>query len=184
MLRLADNPPMTFPPEADLGEVGGAWRAAYTKPRQEKLLAWDLQRLGIPYFLPLLQRDVVSAGRRRTGVYPLFASYLFFAGDDAARLEALKTDRIVRLLDPQPAQQAEFRRQLSAICRALRAAPSTVRFHPHAVRGTRVVVRAGALQGVEGIVLEDRSPKRLWIGVSLLGVSATVEISADLVEAC
>jgi transcriptional antiterminator RfaH len=182
MLRLADNPPMTFPPDADLASVGGMWRAAYTKPRQEKSLAWDLLRLGVPYFLPLVQRQTVSGGRRRQGLYPLFPSYLFIGGDEGARLDALKTDRIVHLLEPKPAEQEQFRRQLGAICVALHTSPETVALHPRLVQGSRAVVRSGAMKGVEGVVISDRHRSKLLIEVSLLGVGATVEIHPDLLD--
>jgi hypothetical protein len=39
------------------------------------------------------------------------------------------------------------------------------------------------MSGVEGVVLQAGSKHKLWLGVSCLGVGATVEIHPDLVEA-
>ena len=39
------------------------------------------------------------------------------------------------------------------------------------------------MKDVEGVVLQAHNKRKLWLGVSVLGVGATVEIHADLVEA-
>jgi len=49
--------------------------------------------------------------------------------------------------------------------------------------GRRCRVIAGALRGVEGVVLTWSGRTRLYVGVSLIGQSATVEIDAALLEA-
>ena len=50
MLPVKDNPP-PFPQKRH--RLQASWWVAYTKPRQEKALAWDLQRSSIAYFLPM-----------------------------------------------------------------------------------------------------------------------------------
>src|SRR5690242_16983199 len=99
MLRLQDNPPMIWPRSTKLSDIHLPWSVAYCKPRQEKALAADLCRLDVSYFLPMVQREISSGGRRRQNLYPLFPSYLFFAGKERERLAALRTDRIVRIID-------------------------------------------------------------------------------------
>jgi hypothetical protein len=39
------------------------------------------------------------------------------------------------------------------------------------------------MRDIEGIVLRAQNKRKLWLGVSVLGVGATVEIHADLVAA-
>jgi hypothetical protein len=182
MLRYSDNPPPFFTAELDLSQAEGAWRAAYTKPRQEKALAWDLLRLGAPYFLPMVERQMISGGRRRRVLQALFPSYVFFAGDESARLGALKTERIVQVLEPKESEQELFREQLGAICLALQTTPEKVALSPRLVQGARAVIRGGAMKGVEGVVINDRNHLKLLIEVSFLGVGATVEIHPDLLD--
>ena len=94
MLSFSDNPPVKPAAVSALGEVGGDWFVAHTKARNEKALAHDLARRGIDYFLPMVEKVTFSGGRRRRTMAPLFPSYLFFAGDDAARVDVLATGRL------------------------------------------------------------------------------------------
>ena len=65
----------------------------------------------------------------------------------------------------------------------LRTAPSSVEFHRKMTVGTRVAIKAGPLKGVEGIIINAENKRKIWLGVSALGVGVTVEISADLIDA-
>lgn len=182
MLRLQDNPPMTLPSLATLDMAPGSWTAVYCKPRQEKALAWELCRREVPYFLPMVLRETSSGGRRRRNMYPMFKSYLFFAGEDRERLAVQKTNRLVQLVEIDPAEQPSFRREISSLELALRTAPEEVDLHSQLVTGKRVQIIGGPMKGAEGVLLSTNNLSKLWIGVTLMGAGATVEIHADLVE--
>lgn len=183
VIRLQDNPPMTWPTTSSVAGVAGSWTVAYCKPRQEKALGWDLCRREVTYFLPMVMRETSSGGRRRRNLYPLFPSYLFFAGGEHDRLAVLKTERVVRLIEITDAEQLRFRREIASLEAALQHCPESIELYPRLVPGARVQITAGPLKDVEGIVLRSRNKRKLWLGVSVLGVGATVEIHADLVEA-
>jgi hypothetical protein len=187
MLQLDQNPPIAYSARSGAERLEPAdwdrpWLAAYCKPRQEKALAWDLHRRGVTYFLPMVLRQTSSGGRRRRNLYPLFPSYIFMAGGEAERLAALKTDRTVRLIEVGSAEQDTFRRELTALDAALRSSPDSLELYPRLAIGSRALVTAGPLKGVEGVVLQFGPKRKLWLGVSALGVGATVEIHPDLVE--
>lgn len=182
MIRLKDNPPMSWPTAISLVDVSDRWAAAYCKPRQEKALAWDLMRLQINYFLPMVLRETSSGGRRRRNMYPLFPSYVFFAGDEQQRLRVLKTERVVRLIDVADVEQSQFRKELSSLEKAIECCPGSIELYPRIVPGAVVRIVTGPMKNVEGVVLKAHDKRKLWLGVSVLGVGATVEIHADLVE--
>ncbi len=187
MLQLEKNPPVAYSAVTGDGSLGprdweNPWLAAYAKPRQEKALAWDLFRRDVSYFLPMVLRQTSSGGRRRRNLYPLFPSYIFVSDSDEARLAALKTNRVVRLVQVNVAEQPTFRREIAALEIALRSCPESLELYPRLALGARVVVKAGPLKGVEGIVLQFGQKRKLWLGVTTLGVGATVEIHPDLVE--
>ena len=182
MLRLQDNPLMVYPLGYRLSEIDAPWRVAYCKPRQEKALAADLRRREIPYFLPMVQREISSGGRRRQNLYPLFPSYLFFAGEERERLAALKTERIVRLIEVNESEQLRFRQEIASLESALQHFPGSIELYPRLVPGARVRITSGPMRDVEGIVMQAQNKRKLWLGVNVLGVGATVEIHADLVE--
>jgi len=183
MIQLQNNPPMAWPSTRGVAKIADRWTVAYCKPRQEKALGWDLCRRGVNYFLPMVLRETSSGGRRRRNLYPLFPSYLFFAGDDLDRLAVLKTERVVRLIEISDAEQKRFRSEIAALERALVSAPESLELYPRLVPGALVRITAGPMKDVEGVVLQAHNKRKLWLGVSVLGVGATVEIHADLVEA-
>jgi transcription antitermination factor NusG len=188
MLQLKENPPLSYSGTASGEELTDEdwqqhWTVAYCKSRQEKALAEDLCQHGVTYFLPMVLRETSSGGRRRRNMYPLFTSYLFFAGDEEARLAALRTDRILHLIEVDEPRQSMLRRELADLEKALRFAPSSIELHPRLVPGARVKIKSGPLKGVEGAVIRSDNKRKLWLGVSALGVGATIEIPADLVDA-
>jgi transcription antitermination factor NusG len=183
MIRLQDNPPIAWPTDARVTRVDARWTVAYCKPRQEKALAWDLCRQRVNYFLPMVLRQTSSGGRRRRNLYPLFSSYLFFAGEDHDRTAVLRTDRVVRLIDINDAEQPRFRREIGALEAALHSSPESLELYPRLVPGALVRITAGPMKDVEGVVLQMQNKRKLWLGVSVLSVGATVEIHADFVEA-
>ncbi|HEY2822191.1 MAG TPA: transcription termination/antitermination NusG family protein [Candidatus Acidoferrum sp.] len=182
MFSLAANPPMTWPATEPLSQSPQAWTVAYCKPRQEKALGWDLCRRDVSYFLPMVMRQTSSGGRRRRNLYPLFPSYLFIAGDESDRMSALRTDRIVKLIEVSETEQTRLRREISHLETAIRNQPESLELYPRLVPGTWVRIKAGPMKDVEGVVVEAHNKKKLLLGVSVLGVGATVEIHADLVE--
>jgi transcription antitermination factor NusG len=184
MLTIAQNPPITWPENLDLAGDDQLLTVAYGKPRQEKALAWDLCRKEIPYFLPMVYRETVSGGRRRRNLYPLFPSYLFFAGGEAARAAALRTDRIVRIVEIDDSQRPQFQQEMASLQIAVQNFPESIKLYPRLVPGARVRVTAGLMKNIEGIIIQSENKKKLWLGVTILGVGATLEIHADLVEAC
>src|SRR5207248_10893507 len=105
MLKLSDNPAMLYPPAASPGELRGPWWVAHTKARCEKVFAEDLAARKIAYFLPMIERVTFSGGRKRRGMAPLFASYVFFCGNEQDRQAALLTDRLCRVIEVTAQQQ-------------------------------------------------------------------------------
>ena len=186
MLRLADNPPLTYSAHGSdrlaESEWLDTWRLAHVKPRQEKSLARDLAERGISYFLPMVLRETSSGGRRRRNYYPLFPSYLFFAGDEEVKLQVYRTERLVQVIDPDSSQQPLLQKELKSLATALAHAPDRVELYNHLQPGTPVWVKSGPMKGVEGTVLEVGSAHQVQLAVSLLGVGAVVEIHADLLE--
>jgi hypothetical protein len=179
MLKLSENPPIRTPGVDCVSGLDQPWWVAHTRTRQEKALAWDLCRRGVGYFLPMVERETFSGGRRRQNLYPLFTSYLFFNGDGHVRRDVLATNRVANVL-PVRARD-EFVEEIAALEQALLTGAS-LQLHPRLTHGTRCRVVKGPMRGVEGTILEDADATRLVLHVSLLGQGASLEISADFLE--
>lgn len=182
MLALTENPPMSWPTTKSITDDAVSWIVAYCRPHQEKALGWDLCRRDVQYFLPMVTRETFSGGRRRLNLYPLCLSYLFIAGGEADRLVALHTDRVVKLIEVSSSQQANFRSEISALETAIVNKPNSAVRHRRLVPGARERINAGPMKNVQGDIVHVNHKQKLLLGMSVLGVGATVEIHADLVD--
>lgn len=179
MLKLSENPPMLHPAEADVCALAGRWWVGHTKARFEKAFAWDLLRRDMSYFLPLIERVRVTAGKKRRVLMPVFPSYVFFCGADEDRVAALTTNRLCQAIEV--VDQQKLVSELAAIERAL-AGQAELDRYPFAAEGNRCRVTAGPFEGIEGVVVKRAGTARLVLQVSILGQGASMEIDTDLLE--
>jgi transcriptional antiterminator RfaH len=133
----------------------------------------------ISYFLPMTWKVRQQTHRTIKSLLPLFTGYLFFCGDEAARVELLKTNRVANLLEVN--NQEDFVRELVRFDQALRAGAPLVP-HKYIEAGQWCRVIAGPLLGLEGIVVQTRGDTRLVLQIDMLGQAASVEIGTDMIE--
>ena len=179
MLKESENPPITWPDKASIRDFDGLWWVAHTRSRNEKALAQDLISRDISYFLPMSWKIRSIRGRRIKSLLPLFSGYVFFCGDEKQRIELLKTNRVVNLIEVK--DQEGLIGELSEIERALRIG-AELQPHRYIKTGQRCRVKAGPLRDLEGIILKTKTVSRLILQVDMLGQAASVEMDYDLVE--
>jgi transcription antitermination factor NusG len=179
VLKVSENPPLTWPQVESIGEFIGQWWVVHTKSRNEKALAHDLIRRNISYFLPMTWKVRHKSRRTVRSLLPLFAGYLFFCGQENDRVEVLRTDRAANLIEVK--DQEKLLKELLQIEQALRAGvPVTP--HKYIREGQKCRVVAGPLMGLEGVVSTTRGATRLVLQVDMLGQAASVEIDMDMIE--
>ncbi len=179
MLKATENPPMVSPCAGSVYDLPGRWWVGHTKSRCEKAFAWDLNRRGIGYFLPMVERMRVVSGRKRRGMLPLFPSYVFFCGTEADRYASMRTNRLCAALEVR--DQAKLVCELATIEKAL-AGKADLDLYPFASEGERCRITAGPFKGIEGIVLHRNRTARILLEVSFLGQAAVLDIESDLLE--
>jgi transcriptional antiterminator RfaH len=180
MLKPEENPPMIWPADSSIKDFQGVWWVAHTKSRNEKALAWQMQKRNISYFLPLTEKVYRKSRRVFRSMLPLFSGYVFFCGDEPDRLEVLKTNRVAGLLEVK--DQQHLITELLPIEKAL---ASGINLAPYAYikAGQRCRVIAGPLIGTEGLVVSDQNKTRLVLQVDILGKATCLEIDSALLEA-
>ena len=179
MLKVNENPPLIWPQVESVQQFNGLWWVAHTKSRNEKALAQDLMAKNISYFLPMTWRVHRRSHRTIKALLPLFTGYLFFCGNEAERIELLKTNRVANLLEVK--DQESLIHELVRFDQALRAgAPLTP--HKYLNKGQWCRVIAGPLLGLEGIIVQTKGDMRLVLQINMLGQAASVEIGIDMVE--
>lgn len=153
------------------------WYAVQTRPRHEKKVAAELARKGIENYVPLLGQIHRWSDRRKKVEVPLFPGYAFVhaALSPETRIAILRVWGVLNFVGSQnlgtpiPDKQIESIRMLMA--QNLQATP-----YPFLRSGQRVVVRSGALAGLEGIFLGTAGRKRLVISIESIQQSVALTI--------
>ena len=179
MLKLSDNPPVSWPEGKSICDFTGQWWVAHTKSRNEKALAGDLIRRGIGYFLPMCWKIRRQKGRIIRSLLPLFGGYLFFCGSESQRIELLRTNRVANLIEVK--DQNKLIKELFQIELALKTGADLLP-HKYLRAGQRCRVTAGAMTDLQGIVIKTKGAARLVLQIDMLGQATSVEIDADMIE--
>lgn len=155
------------------------WFVAHTKPRREKKLVEYCERQGFAVTLPSYQSVHKYRGKSVVFHKPLFPGYVFLQLPPAEAATVRQNDYIANLLEVF--DQATFARQLQEILTALES-DLEVRLAPNIEAGTRVRIRSGPLQGIEGWV-ESRSGRvTVILRLDFINQAAAVKLEADQLE--
>jgi transcription antitermination factor NusG len=156
------------------------WCAVYVIARHEKVVADHMARRSVESFLPLY-RSVRSWKNRRAQVeLPLFPSYLFIRISVAERIRVLETPGVVHIVSFRGMPVAVPDEQIDA----LRIALQLRRSEPCAylAAGGRIRIKAGPLQGLEGVVVRHNNHARIIVSVDFIQRSTSVELSPGDLE--
>jgi transcription antitermination factor NusG len=160
----------------ELDAEANPWWVAHVRPRAEKQAAREARFLEVPFYLPLREQVVRRRGRRQVSYLPLFPGYLFFRGGLDERLEILRTNRCVRVLDVLA--QAELNADLLAV-RELQDAGLPLVPHSDLVAGDPILVVDGPFKGYRGVIVKTKGRMRLIASVRFIGRSVSVELDRE-----
>jgi transcription antitermination factor NusG len=151
------------------------WYALYTRPRFEKKVDSTLRKKGLESYLPLQTVFRQWSDRRKKIEEPLFSGYVFVKIPLRARICAVQTDGVVRMVSfngtPSPIPDEE----INAIKNILERADSFETTQYLAI-GNRVEVIRGPFKGIRGLLIEHRGRKRLLVGIEQIRQGISVEI--------
>jgi transcription antitermination factor NusG len=158
-----------------------SWFAVYTTCRHEKRVARHMEQRQIEHFLPLYRTEHRwKDGTQALVDLPLFPGYVFARIELHHRVSVLEVPGVVSILgtESRPTPLPEF--EVEILRAGLR--PNVAEPHPLLTVGQRVRIKAGALAGVEGIVIRKKSGIRVVLTLSLLMQSIAIEVDSDDVE--
>jgi transcriptional antiterminator RfaH len=125
----------------------------------------------------------MPSGRKIASLIPLFPGYLFLLGEDRHRVEAMKGNHLVSVLDV--ADQAGLERDLSQIHRMLSSGLPVASDPTHPV-GARIRITCGPLEGLVGTVVRRQGQGHRFVAVvAFLNRGASVELKdweAELID--
>jgi transcription antitermination factor NusG len=168
-------------PEIQNPDNDSDWHALYTRHQHEKSIAGLLSNTGHEVFLPTYTATRRSRERTRHLCLPLFPCYVFIRGGLDRRLQILTTPGVFTIVawGGKPATIPD--EQIEAV-RQMVGSSASVEPHPYLECGDRIRVKAGPLQGLEGILIRKKNLLRLVVSFEMLGRSAAVEIDISCLE--
>jgi len=164
-------------------EGGHRWYTIQTKPGKEPLVESRLRDLKLEVFLPWLRAQRRTGTRYQKVLVPLFPGYLFCCLDlllsgKAARYAAGVKD-FVRFGNRIPEIEAEVIQALRNRCRN-GVAEIQRRI---CEMGGRVMIRDGALSGLEGIFEREMGGRhRVAVLLEILGRRTRVVLSSEMID--
>jgi transcription antitermination factor NusG len=175
MLRLSENPGSRWPADRALIDDLGQWWVARVKPRNEKALAWELARLGVGYYLPMIKKRTIRRdnGKPRKSVLCLFPGYVPVVGYQDKKADILRSGRIVKVI--RVIDQERFVMELENVRRVLEQ-EMELGLYPHLAVGLRVKIASGPLRGLEGLVIDIDQPDKIFLNVEMFNRAVTVRV--------
>ena len=157
------------------------WFAVRVKSNYEKPVSAVLRGKGFDEFLPIYRSKRRWSDRVKVMDLPLFPGYLFCRLDLNKRLPLLTTPGFLYLVGkgktPEPVDEREIMAIQSVVHSGLPALP-----WPSVVVGQKVRVERGPLRGVEGVVARIADEHRIYVSVTLLHRSVSVEVDPDWID--
>ena len=157
---------------------GSPWHVLHVLSNHEKKVAQHLQVRTIEYYLPLYKEKVKWTDRTVVAERPLFSGYVFARFDPQYRIPVISTPGVLRLLGDQMWNLVEDE-ELDKIRTGLEKG-LPLRPHPSIGVGTKVRIRNGVFEGVEGVVTELRQQCKVII--TLAAVRQCFSLEAEIGE--
>ena len=165
------------------------WKVLFVKPNTEKKMAEYCEFYRIPCYLPLQEKTREIARYNKKGEMiksnlvkskvPLFTGYMFARFNMSERLPLLKTNLLVRILEPL--KPRDLVRDILMVRRALRMDPSMGAIKP-LTHGDKVQVIDGPFMGWCGYVLRVDDLVKVVLNVEMIGKAVAVHVELHQIK--
>jgi transcription antitermination factor NusG len=161
------------------------WFAVMTKPRHEKAVARELRLKDIEVYLPVISEVRRWSDRNKVVELPLFSCYVFvkIMPTAADKVAVLRTQGVLQFVGSTACGTAIPESEINNIRTILLAASAkevTITRWGLIRVGSRVRVRGGALDGVEGLLAE--CGRRLVVSVDAIQRSLSITLNGCSIE--
>jgi transcription antitermination factor NusG len=157
------------------------WFALRVKPNHEKPVSVALRGKGFEEFLPLFRSQRQWSDRVKVMDLPLFPGYLFCRLNLEERMPLLTTPGFLYIVGvgktPEPVDESEILAIQSVLRTGLPVTP-----WPSLVVGQKVQLKHGPLRGLEGVLTKIANQHRIYVSVTLLKRSISVEVAPEWLE--
>jgi transcription antitermination factor NusG len=160
-------------------DLNSSWYALNVHSKCEGRVSTALRGKGYQEFPALYSGHRKWADRMKESEFPLFPGYVFCRFSPSQRLlPILTTPGVRKIVGAGNVPIAIADEEIAGIQAAIRSGLA-LRSVPFVNLGSRVLVEAGPLKGIEGVVISTDKKCRLAISVQLLQRSVVVEIDRE-----
>jgi len=156
------------------------WYVLFVRSNQEKRVADRLGDRAVEYFLPCYSSLRQWKDRRVQLTIPLFPSYVFVRLPFLQRLKVLTVPNVVSLVGTKTAPSVVSENEIAWIRTGIEHGDATP--HECLEAGQRVVITAGAMAGMEGILLRKQNKTRVIVSLQSIPRAFSVEVEAACVR--
>lgn len=161
-------------------EEGYSWGYAYVKSRQEKKLASKLTAKSIQNYLPLIRTMRIHHRGKVYTDLPMLPGYLFVCIDSSRSLDIKCQNEVVTFDLFDGLTESAFIKDLILLRKfEIFSQNRNVIVNPGIQAGSTVMIKTGALQNTEVVVLERRGEVSVIVNLHFLGRSCECVIQAD-----
>jgi transcription termination/antitermination protein NusG len=168
-------------PRVDVTVTLAPWFALRVRPNYEKPVAAALRGKGFQEFLPLIESRRQWSDRVKVMNLPLFPGYLFCRLNLDERMPLLTTPGFLYLVgvgrNPEPVDESEIEAIQSVLRSGLPVTP-----WPSLMVGQKVRLKHGPLRGLEGVLTKIANQHRMYVAVSLLKRSISIEVAPEWID--
>ncbi len=153
------------------------WHVAYTMPNFEKKICKELGKRAINSYLPLQKVLRQWKDRKKVIEVPLFPNYLFVKVNPIERCSVLNINGILKFVsfNGNPAIVNDF--EINNIMRIINSSLDVHReVNCDLSVGEKVKITSGALEGLEGVVMEAQGNSRIYIEMRFISQTISVAI--------
>lgn len=140
------------------------WQVLHVRSNFEKRVTEHLAVRAVEHYLPLYREHVRWSDRTVIAERPLFTGYVFARFPLEVRMTVISTPGVVRTLGDGEGSLVSCE-ELEKIRSGL-ASGLLLRPHPNVAVGTKVRIRRGIFEGVEGVVTEFRPQCKVVIALA------------------
>lgn len=159
------------------------WFAVQTRSKFEKKVARQLQEKEIEVFLPLVPERHKWSDRYATVHLPLFPHYLFVRIPECLnrRVSVLQTVGVEGFVGGRGAGTVIPDSEIESILNVLSNGIPFVN-HPYLNVGSRVRIRGGCLDGVQGILVAKNDDLSLLVSIDIIQRSLAIRVTGYQIE--
>ncbi|MBZ5491707.1 MAG: UpxY family transcription antiterminator [Acidobacteriia bacterium] len=156
------------------------WFVLFVRTNQEKTTASRLDHLQVKHFLPCFRSLRQWKDRRVTLDVPLFPGYVFVHLPHAERMRVLTLPNVLYFVGSGSSPAVLSDEEIAWIGRGLKSGNAV----PHEClnEGQRVVITAGALAGLKGILVRKVNNTRVVVSLDSIGRAFAVEVDLESVR--